>query len=84
MLLMQLSGQYFWVASHELRGQPAPPEIAARVRELAWRVADKLREADDVEHLESILTVLMSKDAYKTANDRANALMPSSTRSGKA
>lgn len=50
------------------------PKIAVRVRELAWRVADKLREADDVQHLEDILTVLMSEDAYKTANDRANAL----------
>jgi hypothetical protein len=59
--------------SHELRGQLAPPEIAVKVREL-WRVADKLREADDVEPLEGILTVLLSEDAYKTANDRANAL----------
>jgi len=38
------------------------------------QIADKLREADDVQHLEEILTVLMSEDAYKTANDRARAL----------
>lgn len=74
MLLLQLDGQYFWIASSELHGEPPPPEAAAKVLDLAWRIADKLREADDVQHLEEILTVLMSEDAYKTANDRANAL----------
>ena len=44
------------------------------MRDLAWRIADKLREADDVQHLDEILTVLMSEDAYKTANDRAKVL----------
>ena len=74
MLLLELNGHYFWIASNELHGEAAPPEIAAKVRALAWRIADKLREADDVQHLEQILTVLMNEDAYKTANDRANAL----------
>src|SRR3989442_351147 len=74
MLLLDLNGRYFWIASKELHGEPPPPEIAAKVRELAFRIADKLREADDVQHLEEILTVLMSEDAHKTANDRANAL----------
>jgi hypothetical protein len=74
MLLLDLNGRYFWVASKEMHGEPTPPEIAAKVHDLAWRTADKLREADDVQHLEEILTVLMSEDAYKTANDRAKAL----------
>jgi len=74
MLLLELNGRYFWVASKELHDEPAPAEIVAKVHDLAWRIADKLREADDVEHLEEILTVLMSEDAYKTANERAKAL----------
>lgn len=74
MLLLELHGQYFWIMSHELRGEPPPPGIAAKVCELAIRIADKLREAGDVQHLEDILTVLMSEDAHKTARDRFNAL----------
>lgn len=38
------------------------------------RIRDKLREADDIKHLEEILTVLMSEDAYNTASDRFRAL----------
>jgi hypothetical protein len=73
-LLFDLNGRYFWVASKEMHGEPTPTEIAAKVHDVAWRIADKLRETDDVQHLEEILTVLMSEDAYKTANDRAKAL----------
>lgn len=74
MLLMDLDSHYFWVASKEIHGEPAPPETITKVRELTWRIADKLREADDVQHLGEVLTVLMSEDAYKTANARADAL----------
>jgi hypothetical protein len=74
MLLLDLDSHYFWVASNELNGEPPPPEMVAKVRGLTWRIADKLREADDFQHLEEVLTVLMSEDAHKTANDRANAL----------
>jgi hypothetical protein len=74
MLLLELNGRYFWVASREIHGELPPPEIAAKVRDLALQIADKLREADEIQHLEEILTVLMSEDAHKTAHDRANAL----------
>ena len=74
MLLLELNGRYFWVASSEIHGQPPPPEITAKVRDLAFRIADKLRETDAVQHLEEILRVLMSEDAHKTAQDRAKAL----------
>jgi hypothetical protein len=43
-------------------------------RAVTPRIADKLREADDVQHIDEILTVLMSEDAYKTADERAKAL----------
>ena len=74
MLLLELNGQYFWIASSELRGEPAPTDAQAKAKTLAWRIADKLREIDDVEHLEEILTVLMKEDAFKTAHERALAL----------
>jgi hypothetical protein len=57
-----------------MRGEPPPPEMASKVCRLAMQIADKLREADDIPHLQEILTVLMSEDAYKTAVDRARAL----------
>jgi uncharacterized membrane protein YccC len=74
MLLLDLHGHYFWIASNEIRGEPPPAEMASKVCRLAMQIADKLREADDIPHLRDILTVLMSEDAYKTANDRATAL----------
>lgn len=74
MLLLDLHGHYFWIASNEMRGEPPPPEMSSTVCRLALQIADKLREADDIPHLQEILTVLMSEDAYKTANDRAKAL----------
>jgi hypothetical protein len=74
MLLLNLHGHYFWIASNEIRGEPPPPEMTSKSCGLALQIADKLREADDIPHLQEILTVLMSEDAYKTANDRARAL----------
>lgn len=74
MLLLELNSEYFWIASDELHGQHPRPELAAKACKLAMQITDELREADDVQHLEEILTVLMAEDAYKTANDRAKAL----------
>jgi uncharacterized membrane protein YccC len=83
MLLLDLNSQYFWIVSNELRGEQPLPEIAAKAQSLAMQIADKLREADDVQHLEDILTVLMSEDTYKTASDRAKALNAVIDRMGK-
>ena len=65
MLLLDLNGRYFRVASNEVHGEPPPPGIATEVRSLAFQIADKLREADDIPHLKEILTVLMSEDALR-------------------
>lgn len=74
MLLLDLNGRYFWIASREMHGESWPPEIVAKVHDLAWRILDKLREVSDVPYLEEIVTVLTSEDSYRTANDRAKAL----------
>jgi hypothetical protein len=74
MLMLELLGHYFWIASNELRGDTPPLGIPAKVYELAMRIKNKLREADNIQHQEEILTVLMSEDAHKTASDRLKAL----------
>lgn len=73
MLLLQLSQQYFWVASAELRSEKVVEETWAECRQTSWRIADRLRACDDVEHLDEILEVLFSVK-IQSANDRANKL----------
>lgn len=58
----------------DLRDETWPHEVEVKVKNLAWQIADDLREADDVPHLDEIITILMKEDAYATANDRAIAL----------
>ncbi len=74
MLLLDLHSYYFWIASSEFRGEEPQAGVPRKLRRIAMQIADKLREADDIRHLEEILTVLMSEDAYRTARDRSNAL----------
>ena len=73
MLLLQLSQQYFWVASAELRNERVVEETWAECRQTSWKIADRLRACDDVEHLDEILEVLFSV-RLQSANDRANKL----------
>ena len=73
MLLLELHQQYFWIASAEATGAEAPEGTREACRKTAWRIADKLRSFDQVEHLDEILTLLFSTSIL-TANDRANRL----------
>ena len=73
-LLMELSEQYFWIASNELHSITTTPEINRRCRDLAWRIADKLRAADELEFLEDILDVLFAP-GYDTATKRHDAMI---------
>jgi uncharacterized membrane protein YccC len=72
-MLMELSQHYFWVASAELHQQEAAPEVLGRCRQVAWKLADRLRTFDDVANLEEILTILFSTE-IPSANERANRL----------
>lgn len=74
MQLLELHGLYFWVASNELHGKQVERELASRIQRLAFRIADTMREADELKHLEQVLNVLMNEDAYRSANERARAL----------
>jgi len=73
MHLMGLNSIYFWVASAEIRGEAPPPEQKERALKVAWLIADKLRETENIEYLEDTLEILFGSK-YKSANDRANAL----------
>ncbi|POA21565.1 hypothetical protein C1886_04640 [Pseudomonas sp. FW300-N1A1] len=72
-LLLELSQQYFWVASSELNGSEPPEDMLSACRKTAWLLADKLRSFDDIEHLEETLTILFSS-SIPTANERAKRL----------
>lgn len=71
--LLDLNQQYFWIAAAELHGEKAQPEVAAHCRKLSWKLADKLRTSDSVEHLDEILAILFSS-SFTSANERANRL----------
>lgn len=73
MKLMDLNSQYFWIASAEVRGQPASPEARRNCRDLAWQIADILRAADEVEFLEDILDITFGP-GYPTAAKRHDAM----------
>jgi hypothetical protein len=83
MRLLDLNADYFWWASAEFRGEPVPPEIKAKCRDHAWRIADLLRSADDSVLVEETLDVLQSTDAYPTAQARHDAMGALIDRMGK-
>ena len=71
--LMELNQHYFWVASADMRGEKPPKEALTACRKVTWKLADKLRTFDSVEHLDEILTVLFSS-SIQSANERANRI----------
>jgi hypothetical protein len=72
MMILELNGLHFWIASAEVHGELASPEIRQKFNSMRWRIADELRRADDLPELEAILNVIMSLD-YKTEQERAKA-----------
>lgn len=71
--LMELNQHYFWVASADMHGEKPPKEALAACRKVTWKLAEKLRTFDSVEHLDEILTVLFSS-SIQSASERANRL----------
>ncbi len=72
-MLMELNSQYFWVASYQLRGEEPPPEVVVACREIAWKLANRLRAFDQVEFLDEILEIIFSA-VVPSANERAKKL----------
>jgi len=69
MQLLDLYTTYFWVTTAELHGEEVRAETRDRIRSLTWQIADQLRAADEVDHAEDILDVLLSI-SYESAADR--------------
>jgi len=73
MKLLEVDALYFWVVAAEMHGEPPTGKVTSRLRELSWRIADKLREVDEVDHLDEILEILLGS-RFPTARERADAL----------
>jgi hypothetical protein len=72
--LLELYGIYTWFATLQLHNeQKIDAEIRHSILTKAWRVADKLREIDEVEHLPEIVRVLFSEE-FSSSMDRAKAM----------
>ena len=71
--MLDLNQQYFSIASSEMHGEKPPIEIVVRCRDLSWKLADKLRACDTIEHIDEILEVLFS-NSIVSANERAKRL----------
>ncbi len=73
MMLMELNGHHFWISSAEMRGETAPPEVLQKFNGMRWRIADELRQADDLPQLEAILNAMFSLD-FEAERERSEAL----------
>lgn len=73
MNLLDISASYFWVTSAESRGEKTNSDILHLLKQLTLKTSDKLRQMDDIEHLEEILDVLFNQK-YETAHERSRKL----------
>jgi hypothetical protein len=73
MKLIELKGPLFWMLSAELKGLPPKPKFEYEAEMMAWKIADELRQADDLENLDAILWVLFFK-GFDSVKARYEAL----------
>jgi len=67
--LMMLRAQWWGMVLEEGDGGRPSARLRREIHDTAWKLADKLRTADDIGELEDIATVLFSED-FGTAYDR--------------
>lgn len=67
--MLDLSGQYFWVASLEIHQNEIDGSRKSKICSLAWEISDLVRKEDNVQFADQILRVLMSNE-YSSATDR--------------
>ena len=60
MMLIELNGTHFWITSSEVRGEEPNPEHPKKFHDTAWRIADLLRQIDEVPLAPMILTAIFS------------------------
>jgi hypothetical protein len=73
MNLLDISSSYFWVTSAESRREKPNSETLYTLRQLTFKTSDKLRQMDEIEHLEEILDVLFNQK-FETALERSQKL----------
>ncbi len=73
MMLLELNGWHWWIASTEVRGVEVSKEIVRKFDRARWRIADELRKADDLPECSEILAALFSLE-FKSESDRAASL----------
>lgn len=70
MNLLDIKANYFWVTSAESNGEKPKSEILSTLRRLTFQTSDKLRQMDEIEHMEEILDVLFNQK-FETALERS-------------
>jgi H+/gluconate symporter-like permease len=60
MMLMELNGIHFWIASSEVRREEPNPEHAKKFHDTGWRIADLLRQIDKLPLAPAILEAMFS------------------------
>lgn len=73
MLLIELNGTHFWIASRQIRGEAADREHAKKFHDLAWQIADLLRQLDKLPELSAIATVIFGLQ-FPSEQARSNEL----------
>ncbi|MEI6835678.1 MAG: hypothetical protein WCK59_02495 [Candidatus Falkowbacteria bacterium] len=75
MKLMELEGNYFWLASSEIRKTPEPKEISQKVWQLKWQIADMSRKLEAKELQEILETLFINKFSHSERHERLNILI---------
>jgi len=73
MKLIELKGPLFWMLSAEVKGLRSDPKFEYEAEMMTWRIADELRQADDLEQMENVLRVLFSK-RFRSVKERYEVL----------
>jgi hypothetical protein len=60
MMLIELNGIHFWIASREVRGEEPNPEHAKKFQDMGWRIADLIRQIDKLPLMPEILEAMFS------------------------
>lgn len=58
--MLDVYQRHFWIRSYEIRNEEIPRQVRYDFEEARWKVADQLREADDLDLLPEVVDALFS------------------------
>lgn len=82
MMLMDLKGRHFWIASAELRKEESPLRARQAFQDMRWRIADEVRKIDHFPEARELLRAMFSL-TYKSERERADELDRLTTQLGQ-